>query len=103
MPRIVRYICLGIAAAICMLDEGFSADLKADGLQGSVTPPRRELIYGAELMTHEEREQYRERMRGAKTPDAEARIRAENYGAMQKRARVRGVKLPEPTAPAASK
>lgn len=72
-----------------------AADPGADA-KNAVAPPRRELIYGSELMTHEEREQYRARMRGAKTADDEGRIRTDHFGAMQKRARQRGAKIPDP-------
>lgn len=52
---------------------------------------KRELIYCADLMTHEERESYRSRMRAARGPDEKARLRAEHRVEMEKRARERGV------------
>lgn len=47
-------------------------------------------------MTPQERERYRQRIRAAKTPEEEAKIRAEHYRQMQERARLRGLRLPEP-------
>jgi hypothetical protein len=94
MLKIIGYVCITAMAAIGAGGAGYAADPGA----GAATPPRRELIYGAEIMTHDEREQYRARMRGAKAPGEEARIRGEHRQAMQKRARERGAKLFEPPA-----
>jgi hypothetical protein len=56
-------------------------------------------IYGSQLMTPEERNEYRSRMRAAKTAQEREEIRAEHHAEMQKRAEARGVTLPD--APAA--
>ena len=58
--------------------------------------PPRELIYGAELMTREEREQYRKRIDEASGDDARARVRAQHRERVRERARQRGVALREP-------
>lgn len=58
--------------------------------------PRRELIYGAELMTPQEREQYRREFSGAKDAPAQARVRAQQRQRLQERARERGVRLRDP-------
>lgn len=55
------------------------------------SPPRREIIPGAMLMTHAERAQYRDRMQAATTPDERARTRARHLTEMQERARGRGL------------
>ncbi len=52
-------------------------------------------IYGSQLMTAQERNEYRARMRAAKTQEERERIRAENHERMQQRAKERGVTLPE--------
>lgn len=54
-----------------------------------------ERIYGSQLMTQQERNEYRARMRAAKTAEERERIRAEHHAAMQARAKERGVTLPE--------
>lgn len=59
---------------------------------------KREIIPGSELMTSQERERYRQRMRGAKSDDERNRYRAEHTKQMQERARVRGLRLAEPVA-----
>ncbi len=91
MKNLVFCIIAALSAAIGTNETGFGA-----APQGAAAPSRRELIYGAELMTHEEREQYRARMRGAQAPAEGQRLRAEHRAAIQQRARERGVRVFEP-------
>jgi len=51
-------------------------------------------IYGWQLMTHQERNAYRERMRAAVTDEDRAKVIAEHQATMQARARERNVALP---------
>ena len=99
------YWCVVLLAALAAGGVSTFAIAAAAGAdaKNAVAPPRRELIYGSELMTHEEREQYRARMRGAQTAEDEARVRDDHFGAMQKRARQRGAKLPDPPPPGSPK
>jgi hypothetical protein len=56
-------------------------------------------IYGSQLMTQQERAQYRERMRSLRTAQERERFRLEHHERMQERARARGIMLPvEPPA-----
>src|SRR5512134_2621441 len=52
-------------------------------------------IYGSQLMTTQERDQYRDRMRAAKTDAERERIRAEHHERMNERAKSRGLSLPD--------
>jgi hypothetical protein len=52
-------------------------------------------IYGRDLMTDEERTEYRERMRSAGSAEERERLRREHHERMSARARERGVELPE--------
>ncbi|MDG4867827.1 hypothetical protein P8631_07410 [Guyparkeria sp. 1SP6A2] len=52
-------------------------------------------IYGSQLMTEQERLEYRERMRSAQSAEESQRIRSEHHERMEQRARERGVALPE--------
>jgi hypothetical protein len=61
---------------------------------------KREIIPGSELMTSAEREAYRRRYAAAKTEEDREKVRAGHVKAMQERARVRGLQLAEPRAPA---
>jgi hypothetical protein len=52
-------------------------------------------IYGSQLMTNQERNEYRSRMRAVKTAEERERIRAEHHERMKVRAKERGVSLPD--------
>ncbi len=52
-------------------------------------------IYGSQMMTQQERNEYRARMRAAKTREERDAARAEHHKAMQERAKERGVTLPD--------
>jgi Na+-translocating ferredoxin:NAD+ oxidoreductase RnfG subunit len=54
-----------------------------------------ERIYGSELMTQKERNEYRDRMRRAKTDQEREKIRNQHHEQMLARAKERGVKIPD--------
>lgn len=54
-----------------------------------------ELIYGAQIMTPQEREEYRVRLRAARKEEERQRLRAEHRERMTARAKEQGVTLPE--------
>jgi len=56
---------------------------------------REQVIYGYQLMTQQEREQYQAQMRNAKTAEERERLRNEHHERMQARAKERGVMLPD--------
>ncbi|MCX8085890.1 MAG: hypothetical protein N3C63_03200 [Rhodocyclaceae bacterium] len=78
----MRYLTLG--GLLILLCSG------AVWAQGTDAVEKRELIYCADLMTHEEREAYRAKMRAARGPDEKARLRAEHRAEMEKRAQAHG-------------
>ena len=56
-------------------------------------------IYGGELMSEQERNQYREQLRLTDSdPEQQTRFKAQHQEKMQKRAQEKGVKLPDPPA-----
>ncbi len=59
----------------------------------------RNQIYGYQLMTPAERQQYREHMRSFKTVRERERYRLEHHREMQERARERGVTIPDEPMP----
>lgn len=67
------------------------------GIAAEPAPVQREIIPGSELMTAQEREQYRVRLRGAGSAEERERLRAEHVTAMEKRAQLRGLKVSDPT------
>lgn len=52
-------------------------------------------IYGSQLMTEQERAEYRARMRAATSAEEREQIRLEHHQMMQERAEQRGVTLPD--------
>lgn len=54
-----------------------------------------ERIYGSQMMTQQERNEYHNRLRAAKTAEEREKIRAEHHKQMQVRAKERGVMLPD--------
>lgn len=56
---------------------------------------KQEQVYGSQLMTKQERNEYHARMRAATTAREREQIRLEHHKAMQERARERGVTLPD--------
>ena len=72
---------------------------------GAATPPAqqkqtaRDRIYGSQLMTPQERDDYRAKMRAAKTQQERDQIRAEHHKEMQARAKETGITLPDEPIP----
>ncbi len=52
-------------------------------------------IYGYQMMTAQERSEFRTKMRAAQTAEERERIRAEHHARMQERAKERGIALPD--------
>jgi hypothetical protein len=56
-------------------------------------------MYGEQLFTQQERDDYRKRMQEAKTPEERTKIRDEVHATAQARAKEKGITLPEPRGP----
>lgn len=87
-------------AALAFALSALPAAGQESGSGGAPAPVKREMIPGSELMTSQEREQYRQRIRAAKTPETEQNVRDDHYRRMQERARLRGLRLPDRGEPA---
>jgi hypothetical protein len=59
------------------------------------TQPPKEVIYGSQLMTRQDRIEYRAKMRAARTSEEKVQVRAEHHERMKERANQQGVALPE--------
>lgn len=68
-------------------------DRQAAGVQQK--EQAKERVYGWQLMTEEERSEYRAKMRAAKTKEEREAIRAEHHEKMKERAKEKGVTLPD--------
>ncbi len=82
---------LSIAAAIALFMAGPVFAQQAD------LPPLADdaPIYGAQIMSDQERVEHRMQMRSAKTLDEREQVRSEHHKQMVERARERGITLPE--------
>lgn len=56
---------------------------------------KQEQVYGSQMMTRQERAEYRARMRAAKTAGEREQIRKEHHERMKERAKERGMTLPD--------
>ena len=81
--RILSIAAWGLALAIAPIDTSNPAH--AQGGQ----------IYGGQLMTEQERTEYRSRLRAAASDEERQQIRWEHHVRMQERAKERGVTLPD--------
>jgi len=66
----------------------------------STPQPAKQQVYGSQLMTPQERDAHRAKMRAAKTPEEQAQIRAEEHARLKQRADQQGLVMPD-TPPAA--
>jgi hypothetical protein len=66
-----------------------------DQAQDQTKQQTQQRIYGSQLMTKQERLEYRARMRAAKTQQEREQIRTEHHQRMQERAKARGMTLPD--------
>ncbi len=87
--------CFRLLQAILMLF-AFAGPLPAAAADAPAQV-KREIIPGSELMTTQEREQYRQRQRGAGSEAEREKLRADHVRAMDERARLRGLKVSDPT------
>jgi hypothetical protein len=69
--------------------------LAADKAQAQEKAQTQEQVYGSQLMTQQERDEHRAKMRAAKTDKEREQIRKEHHEKMKERAKVQGVTLPD--------
>ena len=86
MKRLLMVSTLTVAMS---LFTGFA--LAADKEQAQ----KQEQIYGSQLMTQQERDEHRTKIRAAKTAEEREQIRKEHHEQMKERAKARGVTLPD--------
>ncbi|HMZ30281.1 MAG TPA: hypothetical protein PLE66_11535 [Thauera aminoaromatica] len=79
-----------IATALGALCAGLTFAQQPVAAPGEEAP-----VFGAQIMTEQERVEHRERMRAAGTPEEREQLRLEHHKQMVERARERGVTLPD--------
>lgn len=71
----------------------FSADQASS--QDRLQAQEQEQVYGSQLMTQQERNEYRTRMRAAKSVEEQEQIRSEHHERMKERAKAQNMTLPD--------
>jgi len=93
-----KFVLSASTIAICML-LNTNASVAADQAQAQQKTQGKaqesELIYGSQLMTREERAEYRAKMRSLKTKEEREALRMEHHQKMQERAKSMGKTLPD--------
>ncbi len=88
-----RILVLFALVIVLLLSTGSAFAADQERAQESVQ--KQEQIYGSQLMTQQERAEYRSKMHTAKTAEEREQIRREHHERMKKRAAERGVTLTE--------
>lgn len=101
---IKRTFILSVIAGALSLGPVIAAAAAADATQTQTQTKTQNqtTIYGSQLMTRQERNEYRTKMRSMKTQQEREAYRLEHHKQMQERAQARGVTLPD-MPPAAGK
>lgn len=81
--------------AALLLSAGYASTANAQQAQMQTQTQQQEQVYGSQMMTQQERSEYRARMRAAKNPEEQQQIRLQHHEAMKVRAKERGVTLPD--------
>lgn len=90
-----RPLVVSVLASAVSLSAGLALADDQDRTQEKVQTQKQEQIYGSQLMTQQERAEYRAKMRAAKTAEELEKIRSEHHEHMKERAKERGVTLPD--------
>lgn len=90
-----RIIMASAMAALMSLPAGLALSADQQPQESKTRTENQGQIYGSQLMTQQERLEYRERMRAAQSEEERQQIRNEHHQTMQERARERGLTLPE--------
>jgi hypothetical protein len=83
---------LGMAIA---LSSGFGYAADPAPPPAKTQTQKQDVIYGSQLMTNQERIEFRAKLRNAKTAEEREQIRLEHHKVMQERAKAQGETLPD--------
>ena len=96
LKEILMASALVVAASnVWAADQERAQDQTRTQDQTRIQDQTRTRIYGSQLMTNQERVEYRARMRDAKTAEEREQIRNEHHEQMKVRAKERGVSIPD--------
>jgi hypothetical protein len=91
---IIAVIAVGLSLAI-LLSPVFANDTRRDQVREQEQLRDDAPIYGSQMMTERERNEYRQKMRNAKSLKEREAIRSQHHDQMKERAKSRGVVLPD--------
>jgi hypothetical protein len=86
-----RTLMVSALSTALSLSAGFTWAADPEPAKGMM----QEQIYGNQIMTEQERMEYRTKMRTAETAEAREQLRKEHHELMKERAKARGVTLPD--------
>ena len=90
-----RPLMVSALATALSLPTGFALAADPEPAPAKAQTPKSEPIYGSQLMTQQERAEYRAKMSAAETVGEQEQIRKEHHEQMKERAQARGVTLPD--------
>ena len=90
-----RSLMVAALATALFLSTGFTLAADQAQTQEKAQTQKQEQIYGSQLMTQQERTEYRAKMRAAKTVEEREQVRKEHHERIKERANERGVTLPD--------
>jgi hypothetical protein len=90
-----RPLMVSALATALSLPTGFALAADPEPAPAKAQTPEPEPIYGSQLMTQQERTEYRAKMSAAETVGEQEQIRKEHHEQMKERAQARGVTLPD--------
>jgi len=88
-------VLVSVLATTLSLSTGFAVAADQERTQDQAQTQDQERIYGSQLMTRQERVEYRAKLRAAKTAEERERIRNDHHEQMKERAKARGMALPD--------
>lgn len=88
-------------ALVCLLllTSSFALAANQANEQERIQTQEQEHVYGSQMMTEQERNEYRTRMNAAKTNQEREQIRMEHHERMKERAKEQGVSMPDSPPP----
>ena len=89
----VAFVCL------VLLTSPFALAANQAQEQERIQAQKQEHVYGSQMMTEQERNEYRARMQAAKTNEEREQIRMEHHELMKKRAKEQGLSMPDSPPP----
>jgi hypothetical protein len=90
-----RWLLVFVLCGALSLSTGFALAADEEPVQQTVQVQEQKQIYGSQLMTKEERAEYRAKLRAAKTKEEREQIRKEHHERMKERAEAQGITLPD--------